>query len=95
METNWDELRFKEVIRIADGCRLGYPGNLEIDLDNGRILSLVIPGKRRLFGLLGREADQKIPWGLIHKFGDELILVDELPSPSTSATQTKSQRQYQ
>ena len=79
MEICWDELRCKEVIRITDGCRLGYPGDFEIDLDGGKILALTIPGKRRFFGLFGREADQRIPWSLIHRFGDDIILVGEPP----------------
>ena len=82
MEISWAELQCKEVIRITDGCRLGYPGDLEVDLDQGTVLALIIPGKRRFFGLFGREADQKIPWGLIHRFGDDIILVDDTPVPS-------------
>jgi len=82
MEICWEELRCKEVIRISDGCRLGYPGDLEIDLKRGTILTLIIPGRRRFFGLFGREADQRIPWCLIHRFGDDIILVDEPPAPS-------------
>ena len=85
MDISWDELRFKEVIRITDGCRLGYPGDLEVDLDQGTLLALIIPGKRRFLGLFGREADQKIPWGLIRRFGDDIILVDDASAPSIPA----------
>lgn len=82
METRWEELRYKEVIQINDGCRLGYVGDLELDLDNGSILALIIPGRRRFFGLFGREADHRIPWSLVRRFGDDIILVQDTSGPS-------------
>ena len=62
MDTRIAQLRYKEVICVADGSRLGYVGDLEVDLDSGQVRALVIPGRRRLFGLLGREEDRYIPW---------------------------------
>ena len=76
METSVEELRCKEVICLADGCRLGYVGDMEVDLSDGRIKALLIPGRRRFFGLLGREPDRRIPWTHVHRFGDDIILVD-------------------
>ena len=49
-----EELRYKEVICLSDGSRLGYVGDMELDLEQGHILALIVPGRRRLFGLLGR-----------------------------------------
>mgnify|MGYP003309166037 CR=1 FL=1 len=80
METRSEELRCKEVISIADGCRWGYIGDMEIDLDSGRINALIVPGRRRLFGLLGREADRRIPWTCVRRFGDDIILVSDCPA---------------
>ena len=77
MNIQLEELRYKEVISVASGTRFGYADDLEIDLENGRIIALIIPGRRRLFGLLGREADQRIPWAAIRRFGEDIILVDE------------------
>ena len=48
------ELREKEVIDLSDGSRLGYVGDLMVDLEAGRVTALVVPGRLRLFGLLGR-----------------------------------------
>ena len=56
------QLKYKEVISIADGSRFGYIGDLELDLESGQVRALVVPGRRRLFGLLGREEDLYIPW---------------------------------
>lgn len=80
METRAEELRYKEVISMADGCRWGYVGDMEIDLDSGQIRALIVPGRRRLFGLLGREADRRIPWTSVRRFGDDIILVSDCPA---------------
>lgn len=81
METRIAQLRYKEVISLADGSRFGYVGDLELDLASGRVLSLIVPGRRRLFGLLGREPDRIIPWEAVKRFGEDIILVEESTSP--------------
>ena len=80
METRAEELRYKEVICVSDGSRLGYIGDMEIDLEQGQIKALIIPGRRRLFGLLGRDPDRRIRWGAVRRFGDDIILVDDARS---------------
>lgn len=75
------ELRAKEIINVHDGSRYGYMGDLEIDLETGRVSALVVPGRLRLFGLLGREADQIFPWASVRRFGEDIILVDEAAVP--------------
>ena len=79
MKIRMEELRYKEVISVASGVRFGYADDLELDLEDGRVTALIIPGRRRLFGLLGREADRLIPWSAVRRFGEDIILVDELP----------------
>jgi len=79
MEVRIADLRYKEVISVADGSRFGYVGDLSVDLDSGQVRALVIPGRRRLFGLLGREEDRYIPWPAVRRFGEDIILVDEHP----------------
>ena len=81
METRIAELRYKEVISVEDGNRYGYVGDLEVDLETGQVRSLVIPGRRRFFGLLGREEDRFIPWRCVRRFGEDIILVEERPVP--------------
>lgn len=41
------EIRCKEVINVADGCRLGYAEDFEIDLQDGKLIALMIPGPCR------------------------------------------------
>ena len=75
METRIAELRYKEVISVEDGARYGYVGDMEIDLETGQVRALVVPGRRRFFGLFGREEDKVIPWTAVHRFGEDIILV--------------------
>lgn len=76
MEMRLEELRLKEVIGMEDGSRFGFVGDLELDTDSGRITGLVIPGRLRLFGLLGRERATVIPWGAVRRMGADTVLVD-------------------
>ena len=75
METRIADLRYKEVISVEDGTRYGYVGDMQIDMEDGRVKALVIPGRRRFFGLLGREEDKYIPWDAVSRFGEDIILV--------------------
>ncbi len=71
----FSELRYKEVIDIHSGLRLGYVYDAEYDDGEGRIVSLITPGRMKLFGLLGREDDYVLPWGCIERVGRDIILV--------------------
>lgn len=76
MDDRVTKLRNKEIIDIQNGSRYGYVGDLEIDLESGRVMALVIPGRLRLFGLLGRERERVFPWDSVCRFGEDIILVD-------------------
>lgn len=70
------DMHEKEVINVCDGTRLGYVDDLEVDTCTAQITALVIGGRSRLFGLLGRESDIVIQWKDIEVIGDETILVN-------------------
>ncbi|MGM9542443.1 MAG: YlmC/YmxH family sporulation protein [Candidatus Limivicinus sp.] len=76
MTSYFSELRYKEVIDIHTGLRLGYVCDLEFDDAEGRLVSLVTPGRSKFFGLLGREDDYVLPWGCIVRIGGDIILVE-------------------
>ena len=76
MTSYFSDLRYKEVIDIHTGLRLGYVCDLEFDDSEGRLVSLVTPGRSKLFGLLGREDDYVLPWGCIVRIGGDIILVE-------------------
>lgn len=81
METRIAQLRCKEVVSMEDGSRFGFVGDMEVDLDSGQVRALVVPGRLRLFGLLGREAERYIPWSAVRRFGEDIILVEDIPQP--------------
>lgn len=72
----FSELRYKEVIDIHTGFRLGYICDVELDDAEGRVISLITPGRAKLFGLLGREDDYVLPWSCVVKVGSDIVLVE-------------------
>ena len=79
MECRVSELRYKEIINVSDGSGYGWVGDVEVDLDSGQVRALVVPGRLRLFGLLGREEDRVFPWEAVRRFGADTILVETPP----------------
>lgn len=76
MNCSVNELRAKEVINVSDGARLGYVSDVEIDLNEGRIIAIIVPGPYRLMGFLGKENDLVIKWENIMKIGDDVIIIE-------------------
>lgn len=70
------DLKQKEVINIADGRRLGFVSDVEINLEDGRLEAIIIPGSGRLFGIIGKDSEFVIPWDRIKKVGEDIILVE-------------------
>ena len=72
------DLRMREVINIADGRRLGPIKDIDVNLEEGRINAIILPGHGggRLMGILGREEEIVVPWQRIRKIGIDVILVD-------------------
>lgn len=74
------ELRCKEIIGLTDGMRYGYVGDVEVDLETGKVLALVVPGRLRLLGLLGREPERVFPWEQVKRIGADIVLVESTPA---------------
>ena len=70
------ELQYKELVDISDGTRYGFIGDLEVDTESGTIRNIIVYGRSRVFGLLGRENDLVFPWSAIKRIGADLILID-------------------
>ena len=73
------DLRNKEVINIKNGARLGYVSDVEVDTCDARLVAIVIYGRPRFFGLLGRDDDCIIDWCDIEIIGEDSILVNCTP----------------
>lgn len=72
----FSELRYKEVIDIHTGFRLGYICDVELDDAEGRVVSLITPGRAKLFGLLGREDDYVSHGAASSRSGSDIVLIE-------------------
>ena len=80
MGTRITQLHCKEVICIGNGQRLGFISDVEIDVPEGQVLAIVVPGPCRFLGVLGRHDDFVIPWKCIRRIGPDIVLVDINPN---------------
>ena len=77
---NTEEIRSKEVINIYDGKSMGFVCDIEINLKEGRIDGIVLPGDKCFMKILGRETnDYIVKWKYVKTVGEDVILVDVPP----------------
>ena len=79
MVCKFTELLCKEVICVCDGCRLGFITDVKVELPDGNIAAIIVPGRCRFLGLWGPRDDYVIPWRCIRRIGPDIILVDIKP----------------
>lgn len=77
MACNTNSLSGKIVINVCDARKLGHICNYELDLCEGKITAVFVPGDGGFFGF-SKSSDIRIPWDKIKKVGEDAILV-ELP----------------
>lgn len=70
------ELRYKEIINVSNGHRLGFVSDIDMDVVSGKVMALIVPGPCRFFGLFGREDDYVLPFDAISRIGSDIILID-------------------
>ncbi len=75
MKITLEEIRRKAVVNMPDGACFGYADDLVADTETKQVLALLIKGRLKLFGILGREEDVLIPWEKIETIGKDTILV--------------------
>lgn len=78
----------KEVISIIDASKLGEIDDIEINETTGEINSLILRGKLRFLGFLGKKENLVVPWGCVRVIGEETILVDLQVSLEKSRVKT-------
>ena len=79
------ELSEQDVIQLKTGENLGRIDDLAFA--DGQITEVILRGRAKLFGLLGRDDDLFIPWAAVKNIGTDVIMVDaEVPPPRTGHT---------
>lgn len=73
------DLRLREVINVTDGKKLGPIRDIDLDVERGKIIALVLPGPNRFINLFSRREDVIVPWERIIKIGCDVILVEVMP----------------
>ena len=79
MSIRFSELHCKEVILVNSGQRLGFVSDALVEVPEGNITAILVPGPCRFLGLGGRQEDYLIPWCKICRIGPDIILVDADP----------------
>jgi YlmC/YmxH family sporulation protein len=70
------QLRQKEVINICTGMRIGFIADVEIDLEKGKIIAIIVPGPCKLWGIIGRDHEYVISFACITNVGPDIVLVE-------------------
>lgn len=86
MDTRLGQLQHKEIVDLRTGAVLGYADDIVLCVETAQVQSLVVCGRPRLFGLLGRQPDLLIPWGQIQTIGEDTVLVslEHPPTPESA-----------
>ncbi len=70
------ELQKKEVINLANGKRLGFVYDAEINTQTGLIESLIVPCRNSIFRIFFKYEELVISYEQIKKIGEDIILVN-------------------
>lgn len=73
----FSELGNKEIVNLNNGERLGLISSTDLLIDeDGYIKALLVPDKRVQFNIFKEGKDMEIPWSLIKKIGNDMIIVE-------------------
>jgi YlmC/YmxH family sporulation protein len=94
MRCRFADLRNKEVINICDGGRLGFIDDVDIEMPEGKLCAVIVPGGYRFFGLFGRGEEYYIPWESVKRIGDDIILIDRAVQRQNPSPPPKRRRRF-
>ncbi|MBR5874409.1 MAG: YlmC/YmxH family sporulation protein [Oscillospiraceae bacterium] len=66
----------KDIISISTGQNIGRADDIEFDEKSATVQNLVVFGRPKLFGLLGRGKDVRIAWKDVMTVGRDVILIN-------------------
>ncbi|MEK4970479.1 YlmC/YmxH family sporulation protein [Cytobacillus sp. FSL R7-0696] len=67
--------QMKDVINVADGKKLGFISDIDIDVETGKIDCIFISQQNKMLPFFNKLEDIVIEWGDILKIGEDVILV--------------------
>ena len=70
------DLRSKDIVNTLDGKKLGIIKDIELDLVDGRIKAIILPGPGKILKFFGRSDDVVVPWKKKKKIGRDVVLVE-------------------
>jgi YlmC/YmxH family sporulation protein len=70
------DLKTMRIVNLADGKILGKISDLVLDVDQGYLKALIMPGDAKWPAFWISEKEVEVPWGKIKKIGQEVIIVD-------------------
>ena len=79
MGIKFTQLQCKEVICVSDGRRRGFIEDVEVEVPEGRVCAIIVPGPCRFPGLRAPRDTFCIPWHSVCKIGPDIVLVDIRP----------------
>ncbi|NMD69422.1 YlmC/YmxH family sporulation protein [Bacillus sp. DNRA2] len=83
------DFQIKDVVNVFDGKRLGNIGDIDINLNTGKIDAVVIGGTGKVLGIFGKDDQIVIPWKNIIKIGEDVILVRYQDARSSQYLETE------
>ena len=69
------ELCERDVVNVTTGQNLGKVDDISFEPETASITGVILYGRLKLFGLLGREEDIVIRWSEIEVIGEDTVLV--------------------
>ncbi|MBR4035320.1 MAG: YlmC/YmxH family sporulation protein [Oscillospiraceae bacterium] len=66
----------KDIISISTGQNIGRADDIEFSEKTATVENLVVFGRPKLFGLLGRGKDIRIAWADVITVGKDVILIN-------------------
>ncbi len=70
-----NDLRRKEIIDTKTGVILGRADDIQFDPDTAEVISMLIYGRPKFFGFLGRDGDLAVKFENVTLIGKDAILV--------------------
>ena len=76
MDAKISDLQERQIVNIADGKCLGNLKDIELNLLDGTIQALVLPGIGGFLGRLQNQGELLIPWQRVVRIGVDVVLID-------------------